>query len=208
MAKQIDSSEWVGLRQAAEILGVHPATVRNWADNGKLPFRRTAGKHRRFNLRDLRNLSYFQGDAEALELQVIMQTVLGQTRIQICSGQLEKASWYGALNEGVKQKLREQGREVLEAIRRFVAAGASDSALKAAIKLGTEYGKLLFADGLSLQQAMRGYYFFSDLVTNSILTWSELALPDGSAKWTTLLRHVNTFTRALQLSIVACYEAD
>ena len=49
MAKSNEGSEWVSLRRAADIPGVHPATVRNWADSGKLPFRRTAGKHRRFN---------------------------------------------------------------------------------------------------------------------------------------------------------------
>ena len=40
--------EWVSLRQAAELLGVHPATVRSWADKGELPSRRTPGGHRRF----------------------------------------------------------------------------------------------------------------------------------------------------------------
>lgn len=43
-----DSSEWVSLRQAADMLGVHPATVRNWADKGDIMSRRTPGGHRRF----------------------------------------------------------------------------------------------------------------------------------------------------------------
>ena len=49
----MSESEWVSLRQAAQMLGVHPATVRAWADKGELPSRRTPGGHRRFRRADL-----------------------------------------------------------------------------------------------------------------------------------------------------------
>ena len=42
------------VRQAADLLGVSPATVRRWADNGRLVSRRTKGGERRFHLDDLR----------------------------------------------------------------------------------------------------------------------------------------------------------
>ena len=35
--------EWLSLSDAAEYLGVHPSTVRAWADKGDLPVHRTAG---------------------------------------------------------------------------------------------------------------------------------------------------------------------
>ncbi len=200
------SSEWVGLRRAAEILGVHPATVRNWADSGKLPFRRTAGKHRRFHINDLTEYVDSQGDIQPIELQVIIQNALGQTRMQVGSERLESAPWYVAMSEEGKGHLREQGRRVLEAIRRYVAAGAPDAELATAITLGKDYAATLIADGLTLPQAMRGFYFFSDFVLNSILTWSELSPPKSSSEWSTLLRQVNTFTNTIQLSIVEYYE--
>ena len=34
---------WLSLREAAQLLGVHPGTVRNWADKGLLPVYRTRG---------------------------------------------------------------------------------------------------------------------------------------------------------------------
>lgn len=205
-ASSIVSSEWVGLRRAAEILGVHPATVRNWADSGKLPFRRTAGKHRRFNINDLTEYVDSQGDIQPIELQVIIQNALGQTRMQVGSERLESAPWYVAISEEGKGHLREQGRRVLEAIRRYVAAGAPDANLATAITLGKDYAGTLIADGLTLPQAMRGFYFFSDFVPNSILTWSELSPPKSSSEWSTLLRQVNTFMNTIQLSIVEYYE--
>ncbi len=208
MAKRNEGSEWVSLRHAAEILGVHPATVRNWADSGKLPFRRTAGNHRRFNINDLRNYTRAKADLEPLELQIIMQNALGHTRMQVGSERLESAPWYAAMSDDSKQHLREQGRRVLEALRLFVAAGAPDESLASAINLGKDYARRLIADGLSLPQAMRGFYFFSDFVLNSILNWSELRQPNNSSEWSTLLRQVNTFMHAMQLSIVEYYEED
>jgi diguanylate cyclase (GGDEF)-like protein/excisionase family DNA binding protein len=41
------------VRQAADLLGVSPATVRRWADSGRLVSRRTRGGERRFHLDDL-----------------------------------------------------------------------------------------------------------------------------------------------------------
>ena len=41
------------VRQAADLLGVSPATVRRWADSGRLVSRRTQGGERRFQLDDL-----------------------------------------------------------------------------------------------------------------------------------------------------------
>ena len=119
MVRRNEGSEWVSLRRAADILGVHPATVRNWADSGKLPFRRTAGKHRRFNINDLHDYADAGGDLEPVELQVIMQSALGQTRMQVGSNHLESAPWYAAMSDESKQYLREQGRRVLEAMREF-----------------------------------------------------------------------------------------
>lgn len=206
MAKRNETSEWVSLRRAADILGVHPATVRNWADSGKLPYRRTAGKHRRFKVDDLTDYIEAQGDIQPIELQVIIQNALGQTRMQVGSEPLETAPWYRAMSDAGKGRLRAQGRRVLEAIRLYVAAGAPDASLASAITLGKDYAAFLIADGLTLPQAMRGFYFFSDFVLNSILTWSELSPPKSSTEWSTLLRQVNTFMNAIQLSIVEYYE--
>ncbi len=201
-----DGNEWVSLRHAAEILGVHPATVRNWADTGKLPFRRTAGKHRRFNINDLNNYVHAKSDIQPIELQVIIQNALGQTRMEVTGARLETAPWYSAMSDDGKQRMREQGRRVLEAIRNYIAAGATHEQLADAITLGKDYAAQLIEDGLSLPEAMRGFYFFSDFVMDSILTWSELPQLRNTSEWSTLLRRVNTFMHAIQLSIVEYYE--
>lgn len=40
----------------AEVFKVHPRTVSNWANNGKLPYFTTVGGHKRFNKKDVERL--------------------------------------------------------------------------------------------------------------------------------------------------------
>lgn len=200
------TSEWVSLRQAAELLGVHPATVRNWADKGDMPSRRTPGGHRRFRKADLLQYAATQGELQPLELQVIIQNALGQTRMQVSA--LNSEAWYKAMSEGSRQKLREQGREVLEALRDYLANNAPDAKLAPAIRLGKEYAQILEADKLTLPQAVRGFFYFSDFVTNSVLTWSEITPPRSASEWANLLRQISTFINAMLLSIIEFYEEE
>jgi excisionase family DNA binding protein len=203
-----EANEWVSLRRAAEILGVHPATVRNWADDGKIPFRRTAGKHRRFNVNDLKTYASSQGELQPLEVKVIIQNALGQTRMQVGSDNLNSVQWYSAMSAETRNHMRAEGRRVLEAIREYVAKGAPDEQLSQAILIGKEYAEQLAQDDITLPQALRGFFYFSDFVLNSILTWSELAQPSNSSEWANLLKQVNTFINTMLLSIVEYYEED
>ena len=203
-----DTSEWVSLRRAAELLGVHPATVRNWADRGDLPSRRTPGGHRRFRRVDLEQYAQSQGELQPAEVQVILQNALGQARMTIGEGTLDQAVWYTAMSDTTRSNMRQEGRRVLDEIRRYLAAGAPDEQLSSAITLGKDYAAALSDDSVTLPQAMRGFFYFSDFVINAILTWSELAQPRDSSEWANLLRQVNTFIHTMLLSIIEYYEAE
>lgn len=205
-----DSSEWVSLRQAADILGVHPATVRNWADKGELASRRTPGGHRRFRRSELLHYAESYNDLQPseTEVQVIIQSALGHTRMQVGSGNLTHAAWYERMSENTRSALRLQGRQVLEALREYLGNGAQDGDLAQAIKLGKDYARLLSDDHLTLPQAVRGFFYFNDFVVNSVLTWSELTPPRSPTEWGGVLRQVNTFTNAMLLSIIEYYEED
>ena len=203
-----DTPEWVSLRKAADILGVHPATVRNWADKGDLPSRRTPGGHRRFNKDDLTRYAQSQGELQPMEVQVIIQNALGSARMQISEDNLDAVPWYAAMSDTARMAMRKQGRTVLDALRRYLANGAPDEQLSDAIRLGKEYAEFLNDDQLTLPQATRGFFYFSDFVINSILTWSELSQPRSSSEWANLLRQVNTFIHTMLLSIIEYYEED
>ena len=201
--------EWVSLRQAADLLGVHPATVRAWADKGELPSRRTPGGHRRFRRSDLLQQAEKKVEVQPLEVQVIIQNALGQARMSVSGdGGLNAEAWYTAMSDTTRSDLRTMGRNVLDALREYLAAGAPDSALARAIRLGGDYARALIGDGLSLPQAVRGFFYFSDFVINAILTWSEITPPRSAPEWETLVRQVNTFIHAMLLSIIEFYEEE
>lgn len=202
------ADEWISLRHAAELLGVHPATVRNWADKGEIASMRTAGKHRRFKREDIERMVRPSEETSTVEVQLILQSALGSARMQVGDGDLETLKWYGQMSETTRGIMRQQGRAVLEAMRHYLASGAPDVALSEAIRLGKEYAQVLSADGLRLADAMRGFFFFSDFVINSILNWSELATPRNNTEWASLLRLVNTFIHTMLLSISEYYDED
>lgn len=208
MTKTDETIEWVSLRRAADILGVHPATVRNWADKGELPTRRTPGGHRRFNKDDLVRYAQSQEDVQPMEVQVIIQNALGSARMQMGEESMGELLWYSAMSDKARNEMRTLGRQVLEAIRAYLGNGAPDEQLSEAIRIGKAYAQALSEDGLTLPQAMRGFFYFSDFVVNSILTWSELSQPRSSSEWATLLRQVNTFIHTMLLSITEYYEED
>lgn len=208
MTKPDETTEWVSLRRAADILGVHPATVRNWADKGEIPARRTPGGHRRFNKDDLTRYAQSQEDVQPMEVQVIIQNALGSARLQMDEDTMGDLLWYAAMSDKARQEMRTLGRQVLEAIRSYLGNDAPDEQLSEAIRIGKAYAQSLSEDGLTLPQAMRGFFYFSDFVVNSILTWSELSQPRSSSEWATLLRQVNTFIHTMLLSIAEYYEED
>ncbi len=204
-----DQTEWVSLRHAAEILGVHPATVRNWADKGELPSRRTPGGHRRFRRADLVKMAAANeaADAQPDEVQLILQNALGQARMQLSRDDLTQQPWYAAMSDATRQGLRTQGRKVLEAMRAYLDDGDSAANLATAVYLGKDYATRLHHDALTLPQAMRGFFYFSDFVMDSILKLSEFAAIRDQNEWTKLLRQVNDFNNTMLLSIVEYYDA-
>jgi excisionase family DNA binding protein len=56
MTRPDDRETYVGNGRAAEILYVSPKTVNRWARAGKIPYTRTLGGHRRFQVSELRAL--------------------------------------------------------------------------------------------------------------------------------------------------------
>lgn len=205
-----DQSDWVSLRRAADMLGVHPATVRNWADRGELASRRTPGGHRRFRRSDLEYLAKTRhpDEIQPAEVQIIIQNALGRTRMEVGDGTLDNVPWYNAMSAQTRAEMRTYGRTLLDALRKFLADDAPDEGLAEAIRLGKEYAIALIKDGLTLPQALRGFFHFSELVYDSILSWSEVSTPHSTSEWATIVRPVQNFMNVMLLSLVEYYEEE
>jgi excisionase family DNA binding protein len=203
----MDPNAWVSLRKAADLLGVHPSTVRLWADHGQLTCRRTPGGHRRFLVADLARMQQQNDQTRPLEAQAIVHNALGQTAMNVRAGSMDGQAWYEHMHPETRVAMRTLGREALDAVRRYLAEGARPADLAAAAALGRDYAGSLMANELSLTEATRGFFFFNGFLVDAVLTWSELGQPANASGWATLLRQVSTFTNTMLLSIIETYEA-
>ncbi len=60
-----EDDELLSIRAAADFVGVHPETLRRWADARRVPVSRTVTNHRRFLVADLRKLIRPEAETDA-----------------------------------------------------------------------------------------------------------------------------------------------
>jgi excisionase family DNA binding protein len=136
--------EWLSLREAAEMLGMHPATVRLWADRNEIPSRRTSGGHRRFRRVDIE--TRLRQDAEPRPdpaSVLLVQSVLGRVRFAFTDGTLDAFPWYQQFDTTARDVYRQLGRRLLDLMLRALNDGTHLDELKVeAVKLGQEYGSI------------------------------------------------------------------
>ena len=195
-----DSSELVSLSEAAKILGVHPATVRSWADHGDLTSVRTPGGHRRFRRVDLMRWSYDQ--PPSAEAQVLVQSALGRVRLQIGDGQLANAEWYKSLDKASRETMSLYGRRLMDALQHHLTDPGG--ALAVARTIGLEYGKIIRSQGLSLTQAVEGFYTFNDFVFDALIQMTEIGRPEQNHR--EAMRKLYGFTREIIFALIEAYQ--
>ena len=179
MASQHED-EWLSLSQAADMLGMHPATVRLWADRNELPSRRTGGGHRRFRRADIEARLHENQEAEHKlrpAAQLLVQSILGRVRFAFTDGTLSTFIWYQHFNETAREGYRSLGRRVLELLLHALTDGTTGSELRSqAVQLGTEYGTVTRNSHVPVADAVRAFLYFRSLIDESVL---QLAAVQG-----------------------------
>lgn len=206
----IDQGDWISLGEAASLLGVHPTTLRAWADQGEIASQRTPGGHRRFQRSMVeqwlatRTLS---PNSSSTEAQLMIQSALGQARLQIGSGQLDGLPWYDRLDEQALQTHRELGRSLLELLTRYLAETEHKPALLHEVqRLGGEYARHTREQGLTLSETVQGFLFFRDLLADSVIQLAEILSLRSPSDWGHRLREVNHLTDELLLALIDGYD--
>lgn len=198
--------EWLSLREAAELLGMHPATVRLWADRNELPSRRTSGGHRRFRRTDIEaRLRQETERKPSPAAQLLVQSVLGRIRFAFTDGTLTTFPWYTHFDDAAREGYRNLGRRLLELLLRALTGSTSEEELRSeAVHLGQEYGSITRASHVLVADAVRAFLYFRSLVDESLL---QLAEVQGSREhqelpWAESLRQVQILTNELLPSLV------
>ena len=156
--------DWLGLEEAARRLSVHPATLREWADKGRIRTFRTPGGHRRFSESDVLGL---EAANVKPDLSLLMHATVGHTRIATSGGRLDTETWYARFDDSAKQRQRELGVELVQLLVAYLADADRDWS-KEIDALGARYAKLARGAGLSAGDALRAFHLFEDIVRSSV----------------------------------------
>ncbi|MBL8045625.1 MAG: helix-turn-helix domain-containing protein [Anaerolineales bacterium] len=196
---------WLSLSQVAQLLGVHPSTVRLWADKGDLPVHRTAGQHRRFKRADVEAWTATRREAQHPTEQMIVQAALGRTRLQMTEGRLQNQKWYAKLGEARRTEFREVGRRLLNALLQYLGEEETEAAVAAAQAVGRDYERLGRAAGLTLAETVRLFQFFDDFLYESVVDVYQAQGRRAAREWAAMHRRVAAFTKTVMLALVEAH---
>jgi excisionase family DNA binding protein len=201
---QPEQTGWLTTTEAASLLGVHPSTVRRWADEGSLPVMLTPGGHRRFagSVID-RFASVAERNPSQLET-VWAEHAIAHTRHQIQSRSVP--GWIESLEPDERARGRALGRRLFGLILRYVSlpTGGEDL-LEQVREIGRAYGATSMRAEIELRQALEAAMFFRDGVLETAFDLPQRLqlVPGENAR---LLRRLNPIMNAIQLAIVEAYE--
>jgi excisionase family DNA binding protein len=200
------SGQWLNLHEVAEIMGVHPSTVRLWSDKGLLPTHRTSGGHRRYRREEIdlwlqtSRQENPNGPAEA------MQLAIGHIRMQIADGRLEAEPWYQKLDDAARSQYRLSGMNLVRGLMSSLSADGA-SAAHEAYALGYEYASRARRYGLNAVDATRAFLFFRNTLLEAVLNaYDKARVPPGLA-WGNMLNKMHTFTDQILLNLLETYQA-
>jgi len=195
------TDEWLSLKGASELLGVHPSTVRLWSDKGVLPTHRTSGGHRRYRREEM--LLWAKTAREIrVEPENILQTAMKNVRVQIGEANLESESWYKKLDENARKQYRESARSLSQGLMTYLASEGDDSDAHA---IGFDYASRARRYGLSEVDATRALLFFRNALIESVMkVYREANVLSGRA-WEEMLHKMHTFTDRILISLLETY---
>ena len=190
------AASWLSITEASKRLNIHPATLRDWSDRGKIRTFRTPGGHRRFSGDDVDALA----SEAAPELALFMNALVGQARLATSAGKLATESWYARFDDAAKGRQRELGHDLMRVLVAYL--GDTDKDWRGDVQeLGDRYARLAHDVGLSLGDAMRAFHLFDGLVHSSAQQLSAVQV-GGLADFE---RHVGWFLNEVRVAMVESF---
>lgn len=203
-----DPEPFLTLKEAAERLGVHPATLRRWADQGDVQVRLTPGGHRRFPLSEIERLGRPSDDTPHSKSgqEDFATRAITVARTGIHEHYDER--WMAGMDEKEREEKRMLGRRLVGLMMQFLTRedGDGDELLSEARAIGRIYARTSIQKGLELSEALRATMFFRDQIVESavLLPESSRGRPDASTR---VYRRINTFLNNVQLAIAGVYDS-
>lgn len=202
---------WLTLSEAAELLNVHPTTLRRWSDSGDIPTLVTPGGHRRFAATDL---ARFARERSALRnvnsLTGLWATkALAYTRQETMADR--KEGWLTYFDEEARNQNRKLGQQLMGLTLQYLSSESSEEAgasiLEEAGRIGRLYAENARSQGLPLRATLEASIFFRDSLIETALQLPESAniRPEANMR---LLRRVNDLLNTVHLAVADVYDQE
>ena len=199
------SEEWLALSGVAEMIGVHPSTVRVWSDKGVFPVHRTSGGHRRYRRHEVEMWLKTSRSMHTIEPSEALQIAIGKIRMQIADGRLEAESWYQKLDETARAQYRPSGRILAYGLMNFLA-GDDVNAAAEAYAVGYDYASRARRYGLSSVDATRAFLFFRNNLLEALINAYEDACISPGMAWSRMLNRVHAFSDQILVHLLETYQ--
>ena len=196
---------WLALGEASRILGITPATLRRWADDGRVPVFTTPGGHRRFTRTAIAAM------LPAPRTQRPSLARLGASPERVARAYRARrrvpgagAPWVETLDASVRTTFRERGRELVTALLAALDdpdAPAGKDRLQDAKQLAAAHGRELAELGLTLADAVEAFLRFRSPFTETLVSLARRRGLD-TREATELLTRAEADTDALLVAVM------
>ena len=162
-----NAPRWMSLGEVCRALEINEATLRQWADRGRLPVYRTPGGHRRFLREDVEELlgrtQAADTDPEDLALQRI--------RRKLSHSDVSEQAWMESFQAEGRDRMRLFGRRLLSLLLRNDLEsrnGRKGETMSETHMLGHEYGSEMAARSVPLTDSVQAFLFFRQAVVEAV----------------------------------------
>ena len=194
------TTEFISLKDAAAIIGVHPSTVRLWTDKGVLPAHRTVGGHRRYRRADV-ELWAENSRRGGLEPDAMIQSAVRNVRVRIAEGQLEAEGWYQKLDDEARQQYRQSAHSLFQGLMAYLSANGQEASSEAHA-VGFEYASRGHRYNLSYVEAAQAFLFFRNTLIESVVH----AYREANVPFDEMLHRMHAFTDEILISLLQTYQ--
>ncbi len=200
----------LGITKAAKVLGVHPLTLRSWAEKGHIPHYRTPGGHRRFREQDLLDFlaKLNQGEGEP-KLEVMAHRAVQRAIATLpgTEGVVARPIKGPAVTEEQRAKMRSVGQDLLRLSMQYVSDTHNEAVMEEGRKIGRAYGDFARRHRMKMSEMVATFNFFRDTIIEAMF---QAPPKEGGvdADNPTLYRRLNRFFNEVLLATVKAVELE
>lgn len=158
---------WLPLREASRRMGVSAATLRTWADDGRVASYRTPGGHRRFRVDAPPAAARGNSEATETRWRLLEYSALGRIRVTL-EEWARAPGVFSAMSQSARMEHRALGRELVQLLVTALQQQGK-APLDQAARLGKQYAKLHRRYALDLHAAFTILGFFRSAFLASVV---------------------------------------